>query len=116
MEKIIADLVKGAQASGGFMRGGKAAVELLNTGTEEKLASARASLETAYTDGIKAAQDLYKVSFVGQMATMLAGPAMRGLAGKVAPNLAKRVAGPVASTLFETAASAGAQRLMGGNQ
>jgi hypothetical protein len=98
MEKIIADLIKGAAESEGFMRGGKVNVEIgRDRGHETKIAAHTSTLAGGIPgigpglSGLNAAADSGSMggglltgmgSGLGQVAGGLGGGALGGLAGK----------------------------------
>jgi hypothetical protein len=51
-QKIIDDLIKGAQSSEGFLRGGQVGVEHQVLGEETKLASDNSALQGAFGKGV----------------------------------------------------------------
>lgn len=83
LAQFIEDLVKGAEASEGFIRGSKPSIELsINRhGTETKLASDVAAEK--YNEGCNAA----KVAFLGALANIGGSIAGSHLAGKMFPKI-----------------------------
>jgi hypothetical protein len=121
IEQLIQDLIAGAAQAGVPVE------RQLDRGSEEKLASAAGgALSDAYNAGAVAAFETYKVAFVGQLATAMAGPMIRSgvnWAGKRAPGIASGVAkfnkmtsGPVAGMAFDTAASGLASKVLSPSQ
>ncbi len=120
-QKIIEDIIKGAQSSEGFLRGGKVGVELQIIGEETKLASTNSTLHRAREEGIKAACEQYKVAaipLIGAAAGLAskALPAIGSLAKKLIPGAGKAMKSPLgqqaAGGAAMTAGAMGAQNLM----
>lgn len=115
VDKIIEDIIKGAQSTEGFIRGSTMGVEHQVIGEETKLATEQQrALGSAYQAGTKAACDRYKVAW----GALLSGLGRLGAraATKAAP-AAKRVAkSPLgqqaAAGAAMTGGAMGAQTLM----
>lgn len=94
MDQFIADLVKGAERSEGFVRGGHVGVEVSreNRGREEKLASADALLASRYAEGAHAALERFgvKEAFLPLLGALAGGTLLRGGLGMAAKGLAGR--------------------------
>jgi hypothetical protein len=100
-DKLIADLVKGAEANS-RANGGPGVNVLVsrnNFGHEEKLASAGGPLEQRYTDGVKAACETLRIkeAFLPLIGSLLGGTALRAGAGALARGVGGKALGGLAS-------------------
>ena len=115
-DKFIADLVKGAAASEGFVRGSRVQVVVgpEKAGREEKLAShaGLGALENRYAQGAIAAAATFglKEAFLGaalpMLGSMFGGTAARAIGGKVAPKMMAGLGSGLKSHAFDAAGSA----------
>lgn len=100
-----ARFLEGAGGMGGSALGG----HLGGAKKEEPPQGRLRAIADAFTGGKQAAYARYKVAFLGAIAPLLgsvAGPALaRGAMGRVAPTLAKGLAGGARGAMFDTAAS-----------
>jgi len=71
--KIIEDIIKGAQSTEGFVRGSTMGVERQTLGEETKLAGQSTPLRNVYEAGAQAACDQYKVAFIPALMAGIAG-------------------------------------------
>ncbi len=94
LDKFMEDLIKGAQSTEGFVRGGHVGVEVSrgNQGREEKLASADGLLASRYVEGAHAALERFgvKEAFLPLLGALAGGTLLRGGLGMAAKGLAGR--------------------------
>lgn len=95
LDKFMAELIKGAEQSEGFIRGGRVGVEVSreNRGREEKLASANNLLASQYAKGSHAALERFGIKeaflpLLGMAGSLLGGTAARAGLGMAAKGLA----------------------------
>ncbi len=111
IDKIMADLIKGAEHNG-------KPIEVLQPGREEKLAawSGAPALRGAYDAGTKAAFNRYKVAFLGPLLGMAANAAGSTLTGRMLGAGANRLGGQMLSNLGGQVAQSGMEHLMAPRQ